>query len=133
MLLVSQLREEFMVPDRGEEQGLDLTEWVNRVRSEFPAITHVDGSARVQSVTKEWSPYFHAIISAFKEITDCPMVINTSFNVRGEPIVCTPEDAYKCFRRTEMDTLAIGPFILEKARQPEWVDSDAWREEFTTD
>ena len=133
MLLVSQLRDEFMLPGGGDEETLDLTEWVNRVRSEFPAITHVDGSARVQSVTKEWSPYFHAVISAFKEITDCPMVINTSFNVRGEPIVCTPEDAYKCFRRTEMDTLAIGPFILEKARQPEWVDSDAWREEFTTD
>lgn len=133
MLLVSQLREELLVPDRGDERDLDLTEWVNRVRSDFPAITHVDGSARVQSVTKEWNPHFHAVLSAFKELTDCPMVINTSFNIRGEPIVCTPEDAYKCFRRTEMDTLAIGPFILERSRQPEWTDSSAWMEEFTTD
>lgn len=133
MLLVSNLREELLVERSGDERTLDLTEWVNRVRSEFPAITHVDGSARVQSVTGDWNPHFHSIISSFKQQTGCPMVINTSFNVRGEPIVCTPEDAYKCFRRTEMDTLAIGPFILDKAKQPEWVDATAWMEEFTTD
>ena len=133
MLLVSQVQEKYLREDSGKPHPDDLTEWVNQVRSDFPAITHVDGSARVQSVTSEWNPYFHGVISRFKDLTGCPMVINTSFNVRGEPIVCTPEDAYKCFRRTEMDVLAIGPFVLEKSKQPEWTDPTEWMMEFTTD
>lgn len=133
MLLVSQVHEKYLREDSGKPHPDDLTEWVNQIRSDFPAITHVDGSARVQSVTPEWNPYFHGVISRFKDLTGCPMVINTSFNVRGEPIVCTPEDAYKCFRRTEMDVLAIGPFVLEKSQQPEWTDPTEWMMEFTTD
>ena len=88
-------------------------------RSIIPAVTHVDYSARLQTVHKETNPLFHALVSAFRDITGCPVVINTSFNVRGEPIVCTPADAIKCFLRTNMDYLAIGPFLLDRATQPE--------------
>ena len=92
--------------------------WVNEVRSEIPAVTHVDHSARLQTVNRDQSPEFHAILSAFDELTGCPVMINTSFNVRGEPIVCTPEDAYRCFMRTEMDHLVLGGHLLDKPDQP---------------
>ena len=94
----------------------DLRDWVNDIRSDLPAITHVDYSARLQTVNREQSPEFHSIISAFEELTGCPVIINTSFNVRGEPIVCTPEDAYRCFMRTEMDHLVLGHLLLDKVR-----------------
>jgi carbamoyltransferase len=87
------------------------------VRSDIPAVTHVDYSARVQTVHAETNPRYHALICAFKQRTDCAVLVNTSFNVRGEPIVCTPEDAFRCFMGTEMETLVIGDCILEKDRQ----------------
>lgn len=100
---------------------LDLERWgldrVNAVRSDIPAVTHVDYSARVQTVRKETNPRFHALISRFKDMTGIPIVVNTSFNVRGEPIVCTPEDAFRCFMATDLDVLVIGDCVLEKASQ----------------
>jgi carbamoyltransferase len=117
MLLVAPLQESLRIPLQGDERELALEDWTRRERSQLPAITHVDYSARVQSVTAESNPHFHKLLSAFDALTGCPVLINTSFNVRGEPIVCTPEDAYRCFMRTEMDYLALGPFVLAKKDQ----------------
>jgi carbamoyltransferase len=111
----------------------DLREWVNEVRSTVPAITHVDYSARVQTVNRDQSPEFHAIISAFEELTGCPIVINTSFNVRGEPVVCTPDDAYRCFMRTGIDQLVLERFLLDKSEQPAWVEDTSWQEDYVLD
>jgi len=109
---------------------------INRLkvpRSEIPAVTHVDYSARVQTVHAETNPRFHKLISHFEDRTGCPLVVNTSFNVRGEPIVCTPEDAYRCFMRTEMDYLAMENILLSKADQPETDHEDEWKKEFELD
>jgi carbamoyltransferase len=95
----------------------DLHEWVSQVRSDIPAVTHVDGSARVQTVDQRRNPSFHAILSAFEERTGCPVLVNTSFNVRGEPIVCTPEDAYRCFLGTDIDILVLEGCLLDRAAQ----------------
>ena len=103
------------------------------VRSGIPAITHVDNSARLQTVSRETNPRFHALIKAFEEKTGCAVIINTSYNVRGEPIVCTPEDAYLCFMRTRMDYLFLGNFMLDKKDQPEFVEEDDWRKEYELD
>ena len=99
----------------------------------IPAVTHVDGSARLQTVRREAHPEFHDLIQAFDRRTGCPVVINTSFNVRGEPIVCTPEDAYLCFMRTNMDVLVLGNQILDKQEQPELVEDFDWREKYELD
>ncbi|MFD2206849.1 carbamoyltransferase [Kiloniella antarctica] len=108
-------------------------EKVNEVRSDIPAVTHVDFSARMQTVHKERSPKLHRLISAFKKITGCSVLINTSFNVRGEPIVESPEDAYRCFMRTEMDYLILGSHILKKTEQPVYVEDQNWRNIFELD
>ncbi len=118
MLLVAPVREDLRTPAEGDEGELEIHEWTNRARSELPAITHVDYSARVQSVNAESNPRFYDLLRAFDDLTGCAVLINTSFNVRGEPIVCTPEDAYRCFMRTEMDYLVLGPFLLAKGEQP---------------
>lgn len=122
MLLVQPVKEEYRekLPDGYNE--MPLREKLAVRRSEFPAITHIDFSARVQTVHKETNPEYWKLISAFKERTGCGMVVNTSFNVRGEPIVCTPEDAYRCFMNTEMDYLVIGEYVFAKAEQPEWTE-----------
>ncbi|MEO8277955.1 MAG: carbamoyltransferase C-terminal domain-containing protein, partial [Thermoanaerobaculia bacterium] len=133
MLLVADVQPARCLPKIGDESGLPLVEWVNRPRSDLPAITHVDYSARVQSVTPETQPRFHALLTAFEALTGCPVLINTSFNVRGEPIVCTPEDAYRCFMRSEIDDLVLGDLLLEKEKQPVAKDDGAWRQEFTLD
>jgi carbamoyltransferase len=96
-------------------------------RSVVPAITHVDYSARVQTVDRERNPRFHGILTKFREKTGCPVLINTSFNVRGEPIVCTPEDAYRCFMATNIDALVLGRFLLMKEDQPRGAPLDAER------
>jgi carbamoyltransferase len=93
----------------------------------------VDYSARVQTVSRDTSPDYHALLSAFERLTGCPVLVNTSFNVRGEPIVCTPEDAYRCFMRTHMDYLVVGPFILAKEEQPPWKETVEWTKEFQLD
>jgi carbamoyltransferase len=133
MLMVAQVREDRCIPKQGDEADLPIMEWVNRPRSDVPAITHVDDSARIQSVSKETNPRYHAIIEAFEKRTGYGIVINTSFNVRGEPIVCTPEDAFRCFMRTEMDVLVLGNAVLLKTEQEAVADDDAWREEFQLD
>jgi carbamoyltransferase len=133
MLLVADVVEKRRVPRRGDEKGLPLIEWVNRPRSDIPAVTHVDYSARIQSVSREDSPRYHALITEFEKLTGYGVIVNTSFNVRGEPIVCTPEDAYRCFMRTEMDYLVLGPFLLDKKAQPEWKDKQDWRQDYQLD
>lgn len=102
-------------------------------RSDLPAITHIDFSARVQTIHQETNPRYWQLLSAFKQQTGYGVMVNTSFNVRGEPPVCTPEDAYKCFMRTEMDYLVIGNYLLTKTEQPEWPEKDDWKKEFTLD
>ena len=114
MLLVALLREEARFPPAGDERDLEIHEWANCRRSELPAITHVDYSARLQSVNPATNGKYYRLLKAFDEKTGCGVIVNTSFNVRDEPIVCTPEDAFRCFMRTGMDALSIGPFLLEK-------------------
>ncbi|MDV7394433.1 carbamoyltransferase C-terminal domain-containing protein, partial [Arthrospira platensis SPKY1] len=112
---------------------LPLAEKLYTPRSSMPSITHVDLSARIQTVNRHTNPRYHALISAFKHLTGMGLVVNTSFNVRGEPIVCTPEDAYRCFMRTEMDVLVLGDWLLHKADQPAWHEAKEWQEEFGLD
>jgi carbamoyltransferase len=133
MLLVAPLRADRQIAPKGDERDLDLHQWVNRPRSDLPAITHVDYSARIQTVSAGTNPRFHALLDAFRSLTGCGVMINTSFNVRGEPIVCTPSDAYRCFMRTEMDYLVLGPFLLAKGEQPLWQESENWRATFALD
>ena len=123
MLLVAPVKKERRLPlDANLGTDDDLLPVVRRLRSDIPAVTHVDYSARIQSVRKEHHPEFHALITEFERQTGCGVVVNTSFNVRGEPIICTPQDAYRCFMRTEMDVLALGDYILLKPEQPEWFE-----------
>jgi carbamoyltransferase len=133
MLLVSPVAEERRVPMTEEQLKLFGIDKLNVPRSDIPAITHVDYSARVQTVSKERSPDYFDLISRFDELTGCGLVVNTSFNVRGEPIVCTPEDAYVCFMRTEMDYLVVGPYLLDKREQPQLVEEGDWRDQFELD
>lgn len=111
----------------------DLLPVVRQVRSDIPAVTHVDYSARLQTVGRDDHPEYRRVIEAFDRLTGCPVVVNTSFNVRGEPIVCTPRDAYRCFMRTEMEMLVMEEFILLKEKQPQWTDDGSWRTEFELD
>lgn len=133
MLIVRQVNEKLLHPTQSNEGEEDLLKIINQVRSEIPAITHVDNSARLQSVNREQNKNIHDILSEFEKLTGKGVLINTSFNVRGEPIVCTPEDAYRCFMRTEMDVLVLGDYLLRKEDQPEFEDHDNWRETFVLD
>ena len=120
-------------PMTAEQEKLFGIEKLKLKRSELPAITHVDYSARIQTVHPETNPRYHALLTAFREKTGCGVLVNTSFNVRGEPIVCTPEDAYRCFMRTEMDYLVIEDFLLAKSDQPEVEADESWKDEFELD
>jgi carbamoyltransferase len=133
MLLVADVVERRRVPRRGDEAELPLVEWVNRPRSDIPAVTHVDYSARIQTVSREDNPRYHAMIAEFEQLTGYGVIVNTSFNVRGEPIVCTPEDAYRCFMRTEMDYLVLGPYLLDKRAQPAFEERRDWRQDYQLD
>jgi carbamoyltransferase len=133
MLLVAPVRPEKLIPMTPEQEQLWGIEKLNVPRSEIPAVTHVDYSARIQTVTAEVNPDYHALLQHFEVLTGCPVLVNTSFNVRGEPIVCTPEDAYRCFMRTHMDVLVLGPYLLRKAVQPEWKETEDWQREFQLD
>ncbi|MCB1070420.1 MAG: carbamoyltransferase [Verrucomicrobia bacterium] len=132
MLLVAQVRADRCI-GQAEAASLPMRERINQKRSDIPAITHVDYSARVQTVNRERNPRYYDLIKAFKDQTGYGVIINTSFNVRGEPIVCTPEDAYRCFMRTEMDYLVLGDCLLSKTDQPEWQEKGDWREDFVLD
>jgi carbamoyltransferase len=133
MLKVAKVNDEHRIPLSEDEAALFGIEKLNVPRSSIPAVTHVDYSARIQTVHKETNPRFHALLSAFEERTDCPVLINTSFNVRGEPIVCTAEDAYRCFMRTEMDVLVLENALLFKHEQSTWENDDGWQDEFQLD
>ena len=117
MLLVADVKESRKIPMTPEEEKLFGIEKLNVPRSEIPAVTHVDYSARVQTVHRETNPRYYDLISAFREITGCPVIVNTSFNVRGEPIVCTPADAFRCFMGTDIEVLAVGNCLLLKEDQ----------------
>jgi carbamoyltransferase len=132
MLLVDQLQSNKRKPLSNEQQELFGIDKLNVLRSEIPAVTHVDYSARVQTVYKETNHRYWQLIDAFNKATGCPIIINTSFNVRGEPLVCTPEDAYKCFMGTELDMLVIGNIILEKSQQAVELNKH-YAEEFALD
>jgi carbamoyltransferase len=133
MLLVAPVKKERQIPMTEDQQGLWGIDKLNLPRSDLPAITHIDYSARVQTVTKDTNPNYYALLKEFERLTGCAVVINTSFNVRGEPIVCTPADAYQCFMRTHIDDLVLGPFLLSKTEQPEWKETKAWQQEFQLD
>ncbi len=133
MLLVAPVREARRSVMTEEQKQLWGIELLNVPRSDIPAVTHVDYSARVQTVDEEKNPRYYRLIKAFEAKTGSGVIVNTSFNVRGEPIVCTPEDAYRCFMRTEIDVLVLGNCVLEKADQKPWVEEEDWREEFALD
>ena len=134
MLIVAPVKKELCTPMTQEQDQLFGIDKLNVPRSSLPAVTHVDYSARVQTVHAETNPRFHGLLSAFHARTGCPVLVNTSFNVRGEPIVCTPEDAYRCFMRTEMDVLVLENQILLKPDQPKPSESDpTWMQEFELD
>ena len=133
MLLVAPVKETRRIPLTAAQHELWGIDKLNVPRSDIPAVTHIDYSARVQTVTRETNRRYYDLIKAFERRTGCPVVVNTSFNVRGEPIVCSPEDAYRCFMRTDIDVLVLGPFVLDKSAQPEWKETKAWQQEFQLD
>jgi carbamoyltransferase len=133
MLLVAPVKEEHRLYPEAVPDSEDMLQIVNSVRSDVPAITHVDYSARIQTVTEDVNPRMHSVLKAFETLTGCPVLVNSSFNVRGEPIVCTPEDAYRCFLRTEIDALVLGNFILYRSEQPKIEVDDSWKKEFALD
>ncbi len=133
MLLVAQVKENLRLTMTEQETQFFGIEKLNIPRSTLPAITHVDYSARIQTVQSETNPRYYQLLQAFEQLTGCGVLVNTSFNVRGEPIVCTPEDAYRCFMRTEMDYLVLENYILAKTEQPQWQKDDQWQKEFELD
>ena len=133
MLLVAKIKKEKQIPMNKREKSMFGIEKLNIKRSELPAVTHVDYSARIQTVNKDFNPRLWKLLDDFEKLTGCPVMVNTSFNVRGEPIVCTIEDAYRCFMRTEMDYLVLGNFLLAKTNQPEIKNDTSWKNEFELD
>jgi carbamoyltransferase len=133
MLLVADVAAAKRIPMTPEQERLFGIEKLTVARSEIPAVTHVDYSARVQTVDGETHPLYHELISAFYRKTGCPVIVNTSFNVRGEPIVCRPEEAYQCFMRTRMDYLVMGHFLIAKDAQKQTTEGTSWRKEFELD
>lgn len=133
MLLVAPVKKERRVPSRSQDQELWGIDQLNVVRSDIPAVTHIDYSARIQTVDRETSPDYYDLIKEFECLTGCPVLVNTSFNIRGEPIVCSPLDAYQCFMRTNIDYLVLGSFLLAKASQGEWKETVEWQKQFQLD
>ncbi len=137
MLLCAPVREErrvaFDLEGAMAEGKGDMLPVVNRPRSDIPAVTHVDYSARVQTVSEEDNPLYYALLREFEKQTGCAVLVNTSFNVRGEPIVCTPEDAYRCFMRTDMDVLAMENMLYFKEDQPVLREQGDWRKQYELD
>jgi carbamoyltransferase len=133
MLLVDQVKAARCTMPQGDERSLSMVDWVNRPRSDVPAVTHVDYSARIQTVDRDRNPRLHDILTAFHKRTGYPILVNTSFNVRSEPIVCSPSDAYRCFMRTGIDILVLENWVLRKSEQPSWQETKSWKEEFGLD
>ncbi|MDJ0597630.1 MAG: carbamoyltransferase [Crocosphaera sp.] len=133
MLLVAEVKKDLHIPMTEEQKQLFGIDKLKIPRSKIPAVTHVDYSARVQTVHRQTNSRYYQLIKQFEALTGCGVLVNTSFNVRGEPIVCSPEDAYGCFMRTEMDYLVINNYLLEKSKQPQWRKDESWKEEFELD
>src|SRR2546430_13668108 len=133
MLLVAPVKQERQIPMTDAQRRLWGIEKHQLRRSDIPAVTHIDYSARIQTVDRDTNPAYYDLIKAFERLTGCAVLVNTSFNVRGEPIVCTPADAYQCFMRTHIDYLVLGPFLLGKVAQPEWKETADWQREFQLD
>jgi carbamoyltransferase len=133
MLLVAPVRLEHRTPAGPRDEGLWGIDQLNVVRSDIPAVTHIDYTARIQTVDRETSPDYYDLIREFEGLTGCPILVNTSFNVRGEPIVCTPADALRCFMRTHLDYLVMGPFLVEKAVQRQRKEEIEWQQQFQLD
>ena len=133
MLLVADVKKEKQLQMSEEQESYFGLKKLNIARSEVPAITHVDYSARIQSVSKYTNKRYHDVLTAFNDKYGCPVIVNTSFNVRGEPIVCTPKDAYRCFMRTEMDFLVLNNYLLSKTDQKPLDNDSDWKSEFALD
>jgi Predicted carbamoyl transferase, NodU family len=133
MLLVAPVLEKRRTEVTKEQEALWGIDLLNVPRSDIPAVTHVDCSARIQTVHEDTNPRYYALIKAFEARTGCGVIVNTSFNVRGEPIVCTPADAYRCFMRTEIDVLVLENCVLDKPNQKPLVGDTDWRKEFELD
>jgi carbamoyltransferase len=133
MLLVAPVKQSRQIPMDAAAERLWGIDKLNVMRSDIPAVTHIDYSARIQTVSRETNPDYYDLIREFECLTGCAVLVNTSFNVRGEPIVCSPADAYRCFMRTHLDHLVLGPFVLDKDGQPELKESGNWRQEFQLD
>ncbi|MEB3226909.1 MAG: carbamoyltransferase [Synechocystis sp.] len=133
MLIVADVQEPLRIPLTPAQQELFGIEKLKIPRSQLPAITHVDNSARIQTVHRDTNPRYYQLLQQFEQLTGCGVLVNTSFNVRGEPIVCTPIDAYRCFMRTEMDYLVIENVVLAKTKQPQWHEREQWQETFELD
>ena len=132
MLLVANVRKERCLSQPSADE-MPMLERLKVKRSDIPAVTHLDFSARLQTVNRKDKPDYHEIISEFGKLTGYDVIVNTSFNVRGEPIICSPEDAYRCFMRTEIDVLVIEDYILFKEEQPPWEEKGDWRSELELD
>ena len=132
MLLVDRVCPQRRISN-GQNLDVPLEQWVNIPRSDVPAVTHVDYSARVQTVARDSNPGMWGILDQFKKLTGYAILVNTSFNVRSEPIVCTPEDAYRCFMRTGIDLLVLDNFVLEKSEQSPWNETSDWQKQFVLD
>ncbi len=133
MLLVAPVKQSRQIPMDSAAERLWGIDKLNVPRSDIPAVTHIDYSARIQTVSADTNPDYHDLIREFECLTGCAVLVNTSFNVRGEPIVCSPADAYRCFMRTHLDRLVLGSFLLDKEGQPEWKESGNWKAEFQLD
>jgi carbamoyltransferase len=133
MLLVAPVKESRCFKMTKEQEGLWGIDKLNVPRSDIPAVTHIDYSARIQTVDSQDNPVFHDLLKEFKQLTGYGVLVNTSFNVRGEPIVCTPQDAYRCFMRTEMDALVVDNCVLLKEDQPKLQNDTDWRSEYVLD
>jgi carbamoyltransferase len=133
MLLVKPVKKDRQIPYPADFKQDGLLDKLYFLRSDIPAVTHIDYSARLQTVHKETNNKLWNLLNAFKRLTGYSVLVNTSFNVRGEPIVNSPEDAYRCFMRTDMDYLVIGDFIFDKKRQPKWQETKDWKSEFVLD
>ncbi len=133
MLMVAPVKDDKIIAMSEEQKKLFGIAKLNIARSVIPAVTHIDYSARIQTISKKTNPLFYQLINKFYQITNFPVVINTSFNVRGEPIVCNHQDSYRCFMRTKMDLLAIENFILYKDEQPDFIDNQNWQQQYQLD
>jgi carbamoyltransferase len=133
MLVVMPVQPKHLKPLPANYASLEMMDRLYHLRSDIPSVTHVDYSARIQSVSKQTNPRYWNLINEFKTQTGYGLLVNSSFNVRGEPIVCTPDDAFRCFMRTEMDFLVVGNFVFDKTKQEKLANDTNWKEEFKLD